>query len=278
MAIPEERRVTPIERSVVYPPFPTTRVSWGGVWSGFLVGLGALLLLSVLGLAVGISAVDVGGSGVGSRGLGIGTGVWAGLSLLIALFVGGMVAARMGRVADRAAAAMQGTLVWVLSVLGLIYLGVSGVSLGASALFGVLGGVTRTVGSAVGTRASGLSDLSSGDVDQLLVRLSDPRTVDTVAAATGMSTAEARSTLSELRARVEAARNDPARAAAEAREGIQALAARAQARAGDVAAAAQPYAAATGWIAFAAMVLSLLAALGGATWGGSRAAARLAQR
>jgi hypothetical protein len=243
-----------------------------------LVAVGVLLLLGVLGLAVGISAVDVGANGVDSRGLGIGAGLWTGLTLLIALFIGGMVAARMGMVADRAAATIQGTLVWVLSVLGLIYLGVSGVSLGASALFSAIGGVTKTVGSAVGTGASGLSDLTSGDVDQILARLDDSRTVSTVAAATGMPREEARSILSDLRARIEAARNDPARATAEARQGVQALVARAQARAADAAAAAQPYAAATGWIAFAAMVLSLLAAVGGATWGGARAATRLAPR
>lgn len=280
MALPEERlRVAPIDRTAaVAQPYQTTRVSWGGVWSGVLVAVGVLLLLGVLGLAVGTSAVDVGANGSGARGLGVGAGVWTALTLLIALFVGGMVAARMGMVADPAAATMQGTLVWVLSVLGLIYLGVSGVSLGASALFSVLGGVTTTVGSAVGTGASGLGDLSSGDVDQMLARLNDPRTVNVVASATGMSTEEARSALSDIRARVEAVRNDPAQAAAEARQGIQTLTARAQARAANAAAAVQPYAAMTGWITFGAMVLSLLAAIGGATWGGARAAARLTPR
>ena len=36
------------------------RVSWGGVWSGFLFGMGVLLLLSTLGLAIGVSAADIG--------------------------------------------------------------------------------------------------------------------------------------------------------------------------------------------------------------------------
>jgi hypothetical protein len=168
MALPEERvRISAVERSVAsLGALPGTRVSWGGVWSGFLIGLGALLLLSMLGLAVGISAVDV-GSEQGGRGLGVGAAVWAGLSLLISLFVGGMVATRTSVIADRGTAALQGALVWVLATLGLIYLAASGISLGASALFGVLGGVTSGLGAMVGG-ASGLAGLASGDVDQVL--------------------------------------------------------------------------------------------------------------
>jgi hypothetical protein len=36
------------------------RVSWGGIWGGVLAALGLLILLSALGMAVGISAVKPG--------------------------------------------------------------------------------------------------------------------------------------------------------------------------------------------------------------------------
>ena len=91
------------------------RVSWGGVWSGFLFGMGVLLLLSTLGLAIGVSAADIGPQrDLNSSGLGIGAAVWSGASLLIALFVGGLVATRVGMVFDRTAGMIQGALVWVL--------------------------------------------------------------------------------------------------------------------------------------------------------------------
>src|SRR5512145_2124144 len=74
MALPEERlRFGAVERALTsVEALPGSRVSWGGVWSGFLVGLGALLLLSMLGLAVGISAVDVGPEPGAARVLGVG--------------------------------------------------------------------------------------------------------------------------------------------------------------------------------------------------------------
>jgi hypothetical protein len=276
MALPEERlRFGVAERTVAaLQALPGSRVSWGGVWSGLLIGLGALLLLSMLGLAVGVSAVDVTpGQEDTGRGLGIGAAIWAGLSLLISLFIGGMVATRTGMVVDRGTGALQGALVWVLATLALMYLAASGVSLGVGAVSGLLGGIGSGLGAVVGPGAAGLKGITSGDVDQILARMSDPRTIDTVAAATGMSADEARTTLADIRTRVEAARSDPTRAIAEAREGLRTLVARAGERATQAAAAAKTYATTTSWIALGTMVLSLLAAIVGAMIGVRRAAA-----
>jgi hypothetical protein len=120
-----------------------------------------------------------------------------------------------------------------------------------------------------------LTDLTTGDVDQILARLNDPQTAGVVAGATGMSQDEARGALVDIRARVDAARNNPEQAAAEARRGIQQLTARAKDRATSVAQQAQPYASRTAWTALAIMVVSLAAAVGGAVWGASRAEYRL---
>jgi CHASE3 domain sensor protein len=88
-----------------------------------------------------------------------------------------------------------------------------------------------------------------------------------VAAATGMSPDEARGALGRIRQRVEAARDDPARAVAEARQGLGELAGRATDRAAQAAAQAQPAAARAGWSTFGVLLVSLLAALGGGVAG-----------
>jgi hypothetical protein len=187
-----------------------------------------------------------------------------------------MVAARTGIVRYQSTALLHGALVWVLAMLGILYLAGSGISLGVGALFEVAGGVARGAGAVVASGAGSLAELSSGDVQQILARLGDPRTVSTVAGITGMSQDEARTALGDLRQRVEAARNDPARAASAAREGVQQLVARTGERAQAAARAAQPYAATTSWAALGAMVLSLAAALAGAAWGGRWMADRIA--
>lgn len=244
------------------------RLSWGGIWAGVLTVLGLLLFLTTLGLAIGVSAVDPTNPDAGA--LGTGAVVWTGLSLLIALFVGGLAATRLGMVFDKAAGAFEGALVWVLSFLVILWLASSGVQLVASGISSLFGGVTQTIGSAVD-----VENLSSGDVDQILQRLNEPRTAQTLASVTGIPEEEVRATLSETAQRVEAARDNPQQAAAEVRQGTEQMMAKARQQLPAVAERAQEGATKTAWITFAAMVISLIAAIAGAMVGRRRAAERV---
>lgn len=258
-----------IIREQVDPSLDGLRISWGGIWAGALTVLGTLLFLTTLGLAVGISTVDPGDTDAGT--LGVGAAVWSGLALLIALFVGGMAATRLGMVYDRATGAFEGALVWVLSFVAILWLASSGVQLVASGISSVFSGVTQTIGSATG----GMDDLSSGDVQQMLARLNDPRTARTIATATGIPEQEVRSSLSEIAQRAEAARDNPEQAAAEVRRGAEELMSRARQQLPAAVERVQDSATKTAWITFAAMLISLIAAIAGAMVGRRRAAERL---
>jgi hypothetical protein len=241
------------------------RVAWGGVWTGLLVAIGVMLLLSVLGLAIGVSAADIGpGEDGNAKGLGIGAAIWSSASLLIALFVGGMMATRTGAI-DEGTGMIEGALIWVLSTLALIYMAASGIGMLGSGVFGTLGGVTQ--GAAAAVRNIDVTEITAGNVDQITSRLNDRSTIQLVAAATGMPRQEARSMLAGIAKRVEDARNDPAQATAEARRGLEELASRTGTRVEQAAADAQPYASATMWSTLAAMLLALVAAIGGAMVG-----------
>jgi hypothetical protein len=130
MAVEHFEREVLIERPV--QRFEGMRVSWGGIWAGVLVVLGTLLFLTTLGLAIGISA-DA--RNVNPNAIGTGAVVWSALSLLIALFLGGLAATRMSMVWERSAGLLQGVLVWVIALVTVTYLGARGIGmLGASAL------------------------------------------------------------------------------------------------------------------------------------------------
>ena len=140
------------------------RVSWAGIFGGVLVALGVLLLLAALGLAVGISAAQPGESEAGA--LGTGAGIWAGVSLLLALFIGGMVSTRIGAIFDRTTGVFEGALVWVVSVLLVAYLAGSGAGMlvgGASELLG-------SAGAAVGEMQQ-LYDKAAGAIAQNAQRI-----------------------------------------------------------------------------------------------------------
>ena len=258
-----DRRVNE-RRRLSYPSFLTAdamRVSWGGVFGGVLVAIGLLLLLTALGVAVGISATDPGSTELSS--LGTGAGIWAGASLLLALFVGGFVATRIGAVFDRTTGFFEGVLVWVVSLLLMGYLAASGVGSLAGGAFKLVGGATQAV-----MQASGSPDVS-GSVDQIIQRLKDPKTAQQIAGVTGMSQSEVQSSLSETAQRVENNRNNPAQAAAEAKQGMAQLYEKAkssgalQQKAEEV----KPQATRAAWITFGALLLSLLTAVLGAMAG-----------
>ena len=122
-----------------------TKVSWGGIFGGVLVALGLLFLLGALGVAIGITAVDPGQTEAST--LGAGAGIWTAVSLLVALFVGGMVATRIGAITDGTTGFFEGALVWVVSILAMVYFASSGVGLIAGSAARLVGGATQAASS-----------------------------------------------------------------------------------------------------------------------------------
>ena len=143
---PYHERRTSERRRVAYPALfgaEGIRVSWGGIFGGVLVAVGLLLLLAALGVAVGISAVQPTQTELAK--VGTGAGIWAGVSLLIALFVGGYVSTRIGATHDPSTGFFAGFLVWVVSLLLVAYLAASGVSSLAGGAFSLMGGAQQVV-------------------------------------------------------------------------------------------------------------------------------------
>ena len=248
------------------------KVSWGGVFAGVLVAMGVSMLLASLGVAIGVSAVDPGETDPGA--IGIGAAVWGALQLLIALFVGGMVATRVGAIIDRTTGFFEGVLLWVVSLILMAYLAGSGIASVARGAFTLLGGATQTFSAVVqGEGGSGNIEVS-GTVDQMAEELRSPELVNRVASITGLSVNEVRNTLNDTATRVEANRSNPTQAAQEASRGVTTLFDRARSSGALVAKAEeiQPEAASTAWLTFVALLLSLAAAVAGAMIGRSKAA------
>lgn len=261
-----ERRVAE-RRRIAYPAMPRAdgmRISWGGVFAGVLVALGFLLLMTALGVAVGISAVQPSETDAGT--LGGGAGIWAGISLLVALFIGGWVSTRAGAIFDGTTGFFEGVLVWVVSVLLMVYFASSGVGMLAGGAFRLVGGAAQALGSVV--QAQGAPDVS-GSVEQIIERLKDPKSAEQIASASGMPVSEVQAVLSETAQRVENNRNNPTRAAAEARDGMAQLMERARSSGAlrQKAEEIKPQATRAAWIALGALLLSLLAAVIGALAG-----------
>jgi hypothetical protein len=241
--------------------------------SGVVMALGIVLLLTALGLAIGLTAVgDPRAATAGTAtGLGIGTGLWAALTFLVAYFLGGLVSTMVTDRPDRGGALVHGAMVWTLVSGCLLWLLGQGISLGASGLLGALSGLTRTTATAVSATVAGGGDLAHQlgltDSTRIIEWLDEPQTVSLFASVTGMPITEARTALAQFRTKVEAVRDNPEQVAAEVRSFLAQYKERAQQQALKAAAAVQEGATVGSWVTFVVLALTLAMAILGALAG-----------
>jgi hypothetical protein len=96
-------------------------IRWSAVLGGTAVALGLWGVLQVLGIGAGLAALDPDDAS-SARGAALGTGVWSMIAPLIAMFVGGFVAAKLSNTYDRRVAASHATVMWgVAATAGLVF-------------------------------------------------------------------------------------------------------------------------------------------------------------
>jgi hypothetical protein len=166
MATPTEPAVTVMDPLVVESPIVTAERSkiaspfgWAAIFAGAVVTLGAWLVLHLIGIGIGLTAIDTEDAS-NLRAVGIGTGVWSLLAPILALFIGGIVAGRVAPTINTGVAAIHGAVVWGLTAIGAFVL-----------LMMMLGSLARgvasagaAVGGAVGQATGAVSELSLDDL------------------------------------------------------------------------------------------------------------------
>lgn len=138
---PHTSPVTPSEdvRTVLI-----NKISWGAVIAGVVVALVTQLLLNLIGIGIGASAVDpVNGDNPSATTLSVSAGIWWALSGIIAAFIGGYVASRLSGRPVESTGGWHGLTCWATTTLVLFYLL-------TSAIGSLAGGAFSTVGAALG--------------------------------------------------------------------------------------------------------------------------------
>ncbi|MEO5573665.1 MAG: hypothetical protein ABIR48_04185 [Gammaproteobacteria bacterium] len=113
-------------------------ISWGSIFAGVIVGLATYMLLALLGVAAGLSAVDP-QSADPAGSVPIATGIWTGISMLISAFVGGYVAARMSGLSRMGDGLFHGFVSWGVTTVLFAYLATTAVGSMLGGTFNVLG-------------------------------------------------------------------------------------------------------------------------------------------
>jgi hypothetical protein len=260
------------------------RISWGAILGGAVTAIAVGTLLHSLGFALGLSAIDPSNPS-SFRASSIFTGVWSLVTAFLALFAGGMVAARVAGVATRTAGAIHGLVMWGLTtivgaflVFNVLTHAVSGAAAvgktaieGGAAAAGEAGGITSALGinfddllapvnqrlQAEGKPKVTASQLeaASKDVVQTAVRqghLDRETLISSIAAKTNLSRADA----TDLATRVESALGQTRGAASDAANSLQTGALRAAESTGKAF-----------WGVFGALLIGMVSAVAGASLG-----------
>lgn len=152
------------QRSARRPLFSAIR--WGAVIAGVVSGTSSYLLLTLLGLAVGLTAVDPTAAEPVGR-VPLATGIWTGVSMLVGAFIGGYVSGHMSGLSRASDGMLHGFVSWGATTL--LY----GI-LATSAAGAILGGTFKALSSSVQGAAqvaekSGANPQSA--LDQLAARI-----------------------------------------------------------------------------------------------------------
>jgi hypothetical protein len=160
VSVPEEGFVSPepLRTDLVDT---THKIHWGSIFAGLVVALGSWLILTVLGLALGLSQAEPGEAG-SLKTAGMVTGIWSLIVPIVALLAGGLVAARTAGILSRPTGAIHGVVLWALvtlaslAMVGYVVKGVVGTAVSASgglanaATSAISGGATGEVGQTLG--------------------------------------------------------------------------------------------------------------------------------
>lgn len=101
-------------------PMFRDRVRWGPIVAGVLTALTTLLVMTILGLAIGTTAFEPGEDG--GRTVGTAAAIWGIFSALLAFFLGGWVAGRNALASASDNGALNGFLVGAATIVVMLWL------------------------------------------------------------------------------------------------------------------------------------------------------------
>ncbi len=269
------------------------RVSWGAIFAGAVVAIITQFLLNLLGLGIGLTTFEFASPDDSAAGFGMAQGIWAVISALIALFIGGWVAGRLAGMPRKTDGMLHGVVTWALTTLLGLYLLTTGVG-------SIVSGTTHLIGQGINLAAQGVTavapeaanvieqevDLSGiksqaqrllqdivatpgdagADVENAIDRTfggNGPVTganreelIQTVAARTGMTEAEARQSVNQWEQQYDQARSQVSQAVSSVQE-----------NAPEIADDAADYVGGAALIGFFALLLGMIAAAVGGSIG-----------
>jgi hypothetical protein len=150
------------------------RLSWGAVIAGAVIAIILQLSFNLLGISIGVASLtpEYGEDPVEPKSLATGAMLWMGVSTLVALFIGGWIAARFAGLPDDVDGMLHGLMVWgVVTLVSLILIttGIGRIISGITSLIGhglnLAGQVTQGVASLAQGAVQGAANVAGSAIE-----------------------------------------------------------------------------------------------------------------
>ncbi|HEX2921229.1 MAG TPA: hypothetical protein VHO50_08705 [Bacteroidales bacterium] len=130
-----------------------SRVSWAAVFGGTLIMLITLMLLSLLGIGIGIGSINPLDEARPMEGVGTGALIWWVISNLLAVFTGAYTASKLTNLSYRSSGLLHGILSWSLFT-------IISFTLMTTAIGGIISGIGGTVSKSLSAVGKGVSEIA----------------------------------------------------------------------------------------------------------------------
>jgi hypothetical protein len=159
----------PLKTTVVYDDddLPRGRSSWGAIVAGVVVALTVMLVLEVLMLWLGLSAIDPAQEANPFEGIGTGAAIGYLVSMAIALFLGGLATGRLANRVNGSDVFWHGFLTWGVFTLASLWFAFTAAGALVSGTLGVVGQAAGAVGGGIAAISPELAETQTALENQL---------------------------------------------------------------------------------------------------------------
>ena len=133
------------KRNEVIPSMASIgRSSWSAIFAGTVVALITDITLVLLGAGIGLSSIGASPTAGTLQGVGTGAMMWAAITGIVAMFIGGWVTSRFAGMQRAFDGALHGLVTWGLTSMIMLFMLTTVIGAAVSGGFNVLGGITNT--------------------------------------------------------------------------------------------------------------------------------------
>lgn len=144
----------------IHAPVSYRYFSWGAVFAGTFIAFGTQLILTFLGMGIGLGLLNR-YTTTNFGAVGIGAGIWMLVSLIISLFFGCWAASKLSGITDKMRSTLQSLVIWSFFIFSTLFLMSTALGGLLSSFAGIISRSTTIITGGIAGGAPNLADIAT---------------------------------------------------------------------------------------------------------------------